>query len=135
MRDRARQLDMRHALAAHFLHRDFHAALFADDALVLHALVLAAQAFVVLYGPEDARAEQAVALGLEGAVVDRFGLLHLAMRPAQNLVRTCDRDLDAVEHRLFVDRLERVDQILMGARFAARGSWFEISHSQAPHSD
>src|SRR6185312_8237526 len=65
VRDRRGQFDMAHALAAHFLDGDFDAALFADDALVLHALVLAAQAFVVLHGPEDARAEQAVAFGLE----------------------------------------------------------------------
>jgi hypothetical protein len=47
--------------------------------LVLHALVLAAQALVVLDRPEDARAEQAVPLRLEGAVVDRLGLLDLAV--------------------------------------------------------
>ena len=67
----------RHAVAAHLLHRDFDAALLADDALVLHALVLAAQALVILHRPEDARAEQPVALRLEGAVVDRFRLLDL----------------------------------------------------------
>jgi hypothetical protein len=48
---------------------------------VLHALVLAAVALVVLDRPEDLRAEQAVALRLEGAVVDRLGLLDLAVRP------------------------------------------------------
>ena len=62
--------------------RHLDAALLADDALVLHALVLAAQALVVLDRPEDARAEQAVALGLEGAVVDRLRLLDLAVGPA-----------------------------------------------------
>ena len=36
----AGQLDMAHAVAAHLLHGDFDAALFTDDALVLHALVL-----------------------------------------------------------------------------------------------
>jgi hypothetical protein len=49
---------------------------------VLHALVLAAQALVVLDRPEDAGAEQAVPLRLEGAVVDGLGLLDLAERPA-----------------------------------------------------
>ena len=38
---------------------DFNAALFADDAAVLHAFVLAAVAFVVLHRAEDLRAEQA----------------------------------------------------------------------------
>ena len=79
MGDGAGQLDMAHAVAAHFLHRDFDAALFADDALVLHALVLAAQAFVILHRPEDAGAEQPVPLRLEGAVIDGLGLFDLAM--------------------------------------------------------
>ena len=76
---------------------DFDAALFADDALVLHALVLAAQAFVILDRPEDARAEQPVALRLEGTVVDRLRLLDLAERPRQDLLRARDRDADLVE--------------------------------------
>jgi hypothetical protein len=83
----ARQLDVAHALAAHLGQRHFDAALLADDALVLHALVLAAQALVVLDRPEDAGAEQAVALGLEGAVVDRLRLLDLAEGPRQDLLR------------------------------------------------
>jgi hypothetical protein len=78
MRHRRGQLDMAHALAAHLGQRDFHAALFADDALVLHALVLAAQAFVVLDRTKDAGAEQAVALRLERTVVDCLRLLDLA---------------------------------------------------------
>jgi hypothetical protein len=71
------------------------AALFADDALVLHALVLAAKALVVLDRPEDARAEQAVTLRLERAVVDGFRLLDLAVGPRQNLLR------DAIEIRIW----------------------------------
>ena len=82
VRDRRGQLDMAHALAADLGDGHLDAALLADDALVLHALVLAAQALVVLDRTEDARAEQAVALGLERAVVDRLGLLDLAERPA-----------------------------------------------------
>jgi hypothetical protein len=78
------QFDMAHALAADLLQRDFHAAFLADDAAILHALVLAAEALVVLHGAEDARAEQAVTLGLERAVVDRLGLLDLAVGPAEN---------------------------------------------------
>ena len=82
MRDRRGELDMAHALAADLRHGDFDAALLADDALVLHALVLAAQALVVLDRTEDARAEQAVTLRLERAVVDGLRLLDLAERPA-----------------------------------------------------
>ncbi len=90
MRHRRGQLDVAHALAAHARQRDLDRALLADDALVLHALVLAAQALVVLDRAEDARAEQAVALRLEGPVVDRFRLFDLAVRPGQNLLRARD---------------------------------------------
>ena len=87
VRDRRGQLDMAHALAADLRDGDLDAALLADDALVLHALVLAAQALVILDRTEDARAEQAVTLGLERAVVDRLGLLDLAERPASGCAR------------------------------------------------
>src|SRR3546814_6049503 len=75
VRDRRRQFDMAHAFAANLGHRDLDTAFFADDALVFHALILAAQAFIILDRTKDARAEQAVAFGLERAVVDRLGLL------------------------------------------------------------
>src|SRR4029079_19129836 len=87
-----RELDMAHALAPDARQRDLDRALLADDALVLHALVLAAQALVVLDRSEDARAEQAVALGLEGTVVDGLRLLDLAVGPGQNLLRRRDRN-------------------------------------------
>jgi hypothetical protein len=66
---------MAHALAADLGDGHLDAALLADDALILHALILAAQALIVLDRTEDARAEQAVALGLERAVVDGLGFL------------------------------------------------------------
>src|SRR6185437_224925 len=81
VRDRGRQLDVAHALAPHARQRHFHRAFLADDALILHPLVLAAQALVVLDRSEDARAEQTVALGLEGAVIDGLRLFDLAVRP------------------------------------------------------
>jgi hypothetical protein len=76
---------MAHAFAADLGNGDFNAALFADDALIFHALVLAAQAFIILDRTKDARAEQAVTLGLERAVVDGFRLLDLAERPAERM--------------------------------------------------
>src|SRR6202011_2186558 len=94
---RAGQLDVAHPLAAHAGQSHLDAALLADDALVLHALVLAAQALVVLGRTEDAGAEQAVALGLERAVVDRLRLLDLAERPRLDLLRRGDRDPDLVK--------------------------------------
>src|SRR2546430_8107778 len=104
---------MAHALAPDPRQRDFDGAFFADDALVFHALVLAAQALVILDRPKDARAEQAVALGLEGAVVDRLGFLDLAVRPRQNLLRRRDRDPDLVEDLSRRRRVEKIPNFLI----------------------
>src|SRR5438067_8431780 len=83
----AGQLDMAQALATHAAERNFDAALIADDSSMLHALVLATQAFPIGDGTEDARAEQSIALGFEGAVVDGLGLGDLAMGPAPDFLR------------------------------------------------
>src|SRR5579863_6534698 len=88
---------MAHAVAPHLREGDLDAALLADDAAILHPLVLAAQALVILDRPEDAGAEQAVALRLEGAVVDRLGLLDLAVGPRADALGAGDRDADLVE--------------------------------------
>src|SRR5271154_2314629 len=88
---------MTHAIAPHLRQRDLDAAFLADDAAILHALVLAAQALVILDRTEDPGAEQPVALRLEGAVVDRLGLLDLAIGPRTDALRTGDRDADLVE--------------------------------------
>src|SRR5262249_33829022 len=73
------------------------AALVADHAPVLHALVLPAEALPVGDRAEDLRAEQAVAFRLERAVVDRLRLRHLAVGPRQDLVRRRQADADGVE--------------------------------------
>src|SRR5690606_3556290 len=91
------QVDVTHALAADAGQGDLNAAFLADDALILHALVLAAQAFVVLGRAKDTGAEQAVTLGLERAVVDGFRLLDLAERPRPDLFRRGQGDADLVE--------------------------------------
>ncbi|CAK0601279.1 Uncharacterised protein [Burkholderia pseudomallei] len=106
VRDRRRELDVAHSLTAHLRERHFDAALLADHAAVLQALVLAAQALVVLDRAEDLRAEQTVALGLERAVVDRFRLLHFAERPRADLVRRGQTDLDRVKNFFLLDLLE-----------------------------
>jgi hypothetical protein len=100
VRDRRRQLDVTHALAAHLLAGHLDATALADDALEPDALVLAAVALPVLRGTEDLLAEQAVLLGLERAVVDRLGLLDLAVRPGTDLVggRERNRELRRVVH-------------------------------------
>jgi hypothetical protein len=111
VRDRRGQIDVAHALAAHLGLGDLDATLLADHAAVLEALVLAAQALVILHGPEDLRAEQAVPLRLEGPVVDRFRLLDLTERPGPDLVRRRESDADHVEFfrlRLLLEQIEQV---------------------------
>src|SRR5215469_6633697 len=88
---------MAHAVASDFGERDLHAAFLANDAAILHALVLAAQALVILDRAEDSSAEQAVAFGFERAIVDRLRLLDLAERPGVNPLGTGDRDADLVK--------------------------------------
>src|SRR5690606_960392 len=115
MRHRGGKLYVPHALAAHAGERNLHAALLADDALVLHALVLAAQALVVLDGTEDARAEEAVTLRLEGAVVDGLRLLDLAVGPGQDLLRARERNPDGIEGLCRRLRVEQVHDLLVHA--------------------
>ena len=103
---------MAHALAANFCQGDLDAALLADETLVLHALVLAAQTLVVLNRAKDARAEEAVPLRLERAVVDRFRLLDLAERPRMDVVRARDRDSNLIERRQRRLRLEEVGHVI-----------------------
>jgi hypothetical protein len=97
VRDGRGQVDVAHPLTPHLLARDFHAAALADDALVTDALVLAAVALPVLRRTEDALAEQAVALRLQGAVVDRLRLRDLARRPVADLLGRRETDPDRVE--------------------------------------
>src|SRR5690606_35249445 len=99
VRDRCGELDVAHALTADTRQRNLDTALFADDVLVLHPLVLAADALVVFLRAEDARAEETVTLGLERAVVDRFRLLDFAEAPRFDLLGARDRNLDLIEHR------------------------------------
>ncbi len=88
---------MRHALAAHLRQRHLYAALLADHAAVLESLVLAAQALIVLHRPEDLGAEQAIALGLERAVIDGLRLLDLAIGPGADHFRRGETDADRIE--------------------------------------
>src|SRR5262249_7777046 len=94
MDDGRGQLDVAHALAAHPAVRDLDAAAVADHALVLHAAVLAAGAFPVLFRPEDALAEEAVLLRAVRAVIDGLRLLDLAERPAADVMGTGQADAD-----------------------------------------
>ena len=97
VRARRSQLDVAEAFAADFAERDFDAALVADDAAVLHALVLAAEALPVGDGTENLGAEQAVAFRFEGAVVDGLRLGDFAVRPGPDFFRTRKADPDGIE--------------------------------------
>src|SRR5262249_12285941 len=90
------QLDVAKTLATDLRQGDLDAALVADDAAVLHALVLAAKAFPVRDRTENFGAEQAVTLGLEGAVVDGLGLGDFAVRPGANFLRAGQADADRI---------------------------------------
>src|SRR5690606_17780763 len=109
VRNRAGQFDVAHALTAHLGHGDFDTALLTNDAAMLQALVLAAKTLVILGGTKDLCAEQAVTLRLEGAVVDRLGLAHLAEGPRADLFRRGDADADRIELFVLRDLLEEIE--------------------------
>src|SRR6202451_1105176 len=107
MRAGRSQFDVAEAFAANFRQRNFHAAFVADHAPMLHALVFAAEAFPIGYRAEDAGAEQAVPLRLEGAVVDGLRLGDFAMRPAPDFFRRRQADADGIEIRYRILHFER----------------------------
>src|SRR3954470_13987847 len=78
---------------------------------MLHALVLTAQALPVSDRAKDARAEQAIALRLEGAGIDGLWLGDFTMRPAPDLFRRSHTDLDGIEIRYCVSEVERARTI------------------------
>ncbi len=112
---RRSQFDVAHAVTTDLGLGHFDAALLADHAAVLEALVLAAQALVVLDRAEDLGAEQAVTLGLERAVVDGLRLLHFAERPRADLLGRGQPDLDRIEMLIGRELLEQVQQTFHGA--------------------
>jgi hypothetical protein len=89
-------------------HRHLDAALVADDAAMLHALVFAAQALPVGDRSKDAGAEKPIPLRFEGAVVDGLRLGYFAMRPTADLLRRCQHDADGVEVGDGTRKLKRV---------------------------
>src|SRR5438093_602349 len=76
-----------------------------------HPLVLPAVALVVLGGTEDLGAEESIPFGLEGAVVDRFRLLHLTMRPRSDLVGRGERDSNCVEDERIFRFFEETEEV------------------------
>src|SRR3546814_13161392 len=80
-----------------FCQRDFNTALLADHTTVLQALVLTAQALVILDLAKDLGAEQAVTLRFERTVVDGFRLFNFTERPRTDHLRRGQSNTDGVE--------------------------------------
>ena len=91
------QLNVAHALTAHLGTGDLDAAAVADLTLVTDLLILTAVALPVLGGSKDLFAEQAVSLGLQSAVVNRFRLLDLTIGPFLDLLRRSHADLNGIK--------------------------------------
>ena len=66
---------MAEALATNLCLGHFDAALVANDAAMLHALILAAETFPVSHGTKNTRAKKSITLRLEGAIVNRLGFV------------------------------------------------------------
>ena len=91
------ELDVAHPLPAHLRAGHLDAAALTDDPLEADTLVLAAGALPVPGRTEDLLAEEAVLLRLEGAVVDGFRLLDLAVGPRADVVSRGKTDTQLVE--------------------------------------
>src|ERR1700723_3395396 len=102
---------MAETLAAHLAESNFNAALIANHAAMLHALVLAAQTFPVRYRTENLCAEQSITLGLESAVVDGFRLGYFAMRPRTDFFRTRQADANGIKIRNLTGAIIRARSI------------------------
>ena len=87
MSHRNHQRDVSRTLATHLLLGYLNTTMVTYDTLVTDTLVLTAMALIVLGRTKDTLAEQAVALGLIGTVVDGFGFQHLTIRIFQDLLR------------------------------------------------
>jgi len=64
---------------------------------MLHALVLTAQAFPIRDRTENASAKQAIALRLEGAVVDGLRFGYFPVRPAPDFLGGRQADTNGIE--------------------------------------
>src|SRR5215831_19264508 len=112
MCDRGCELDVTHTVTPHFRQRDLDAAFFTNDAAILHTLVLAAQAFVILDRAKDASAKQPVTFGFERPIVDSLRLFDLAVRPGADALRARDRDTDQIEALRPTDLAKDVHQLI-----------------------
>ena len=86
MRDGCREGNVPQALTTYSTLDHLNAALLTDHTTVLHALVLAAQALVVLHWPKDLGAEQTIALRLKSPIINGLRLFDLSMGPVPDLL-------------------------------------------------
>ena len=87
MRNRCGQINMAHTLTAHLGNGNLNAAFLTHNAFIFHALIFAAQTFIVFYRAKNSRAEQTITLRLESPVIDGFRLFNLAKGPATDFFR------------------------------------------------
>ena len=106
---RCGQIDVAHAVTTHLGLGNLNATLFANHAAVFQAFVFAAQTFVVLDGPENLGAKQAVTLGLEGTVVDGFGFFDFTERPRTDFLRGSQTNFDGIEMLIRCELLKEVE--------------------------
>ena len=123
---RSGQLDVAHTLTANLGLGHLDAAAVADLALITDALILAAVALPVLGRSKNALAVQAVALRLQGAVVDGLGLLHLTVAPLADLLRRGKADFNGIENVVF----HETNPFLISSCFDDTGG-FSVTGSQA----
>jgi hypothetical protein len=112
---RTSQVNMTQALTTHLARDNFNTTLFANNAAVLHALVLAAVALVVLGWDKDFSTEKTITFRLESPVIDRFRLLNLAKRPLSNLFRRRDRETYSVKVQWVFRSLKKAINIFQDA--------------------
>ena len=80
------ELDVTSTLTTYLLLGNLYTTTVADDTLIADALVLTAGALIVLGRTKDTLAEQTVALGLVGAIVDGLRLGDLTERVLKDLL-------------------------------------------------
>ncbi|EKD33664.1 MAG: hypothetical protein ACD_75C02631G0002 [uncultured bacterium] len=110
MGNRRGKLDMSQTFTPDFRLNYLHAAFFADNPTMLHALVFAAIALEIFYRPEYLCAKQTVPLGLKGPIVDGLRFFYLAMRPIHDLLRRSQRYFDAFKLYWSFRFLKKIEQ-------------------------
>jgi hypothetical protein len=75
---------------------DFHPALLADNASMLHPLVFPAITFIIFGGAKDFGTEESIFFRLESSIVNGLRLLHFSMGPGFDFLRRGDRDPDGI---------------------------------------